>query len=159
MCRAVSQRLKSLIEFLRENEYIYNDSDFARKLGIGRSFLSDMKAGRREVTEQTVLKICELFPFVSPEWLLTGSGTMIIDIFDSEEQTSVSSPDIDDNADSGPSVSVSREAWDIIKMQAASLERKDKQLDRIIGLLEDQLLGGERDVVRGGTKKKKNAAG
>lgn len=160
MCRAVSQRFKSVIDYLKSNEYVYNEADFARKLDVGRSFISDMKAGRREITEQTVLKICDLFPFINFEWLLTGSGTMIINMFDSGEPAAVSPPNFDDQEGgvASSSVSVSKEAWDIIKMQASSLERKDRQLDRVIGLLEDQLSGGERGVP-GGTKRKNDAVG
>ncbi len=59
---AINKRLISVINYLKSNKLIYNESDFSKKLGIGKSFLSDMKAGRKEITEPTVLNICAVFP-------------------------------------------------------------------------------------------------
>ncbi len=73
---AINKRLISVINYLKSNKLIYNESDFSKKLGIGKSFLSDMKAGRKEITEPTVLNICAVFPQLNKEWLLTGKGEM-----------------------------------------------------------------------------------
>lgn len=109
-------------------------------MGIGRSFLSDMKSGRKEITEQTVLKLCELFPFLSFDYIFAGVGEMVVE---------VSVPDNETPITPGASVSVSAEAWEIIRMQAASLERKDAQVDRVIDLLERQMSMSKKSSAKG----------
>lgn len=63
-----NQELIKTIEELKKAGFIYNDSDFCRKLGFPKSFLSEMKAGKKTITEQTVLRIKEAFPdFFAPK--------------------------------------------------------------------------------------------
>ena len=57
-----SQWLIDLIESLKDAGEIYNETDFCKKTGINKTFLSDMKAGRHAITEQTVRKIKKAFP-------------------------------------------------------------------------------------------------
>ena len=56
------QTLIETIEDLKKAGLIYNDTDFCRKTGMAKSFLSEMKAGRRPITEQTVQRIRDTFP-------------------------------------------------------------------------------------------------
>ncbi len=138
MCNALGQRFRDVIRYLRDRELVYNEAQLASKLGIGRSFLSDMKNGRKEITEQTVLKLCELFPFISHEWLLSGIGNMIVENVE-YKQMGVPAQNV---------VSIPTEAWEVIRMQAASLERKDAQIDRVIDLLERQLSNDKKNSVK-----------
>lgn len=57
-----SQWLIGIIESLKAAGEIYNETDFCKKTGINKSFISDMKAGRSVITEQTVRKIQQAFP-------------------------------------------------------------------------------------------------
>jgi len=140
MCNALGQRFRDVIRYLRDRELVYNEAQLASKLGIGRSFLSDMKNGRKEITEQTVLKLCELFPVLSAEWLISGVGSMIV-------EPAVHPPVVE-------SVSIPVDAWEVIRMQAASLEKKDTQVDRLLDIIEGQL-----GVVPGGHKKNNSTSG
>lgn len=54
--------LLDILERLKEGNFVYNDSDFCRQTGIPKTYLSDMKSGRRAVSEQTVRKIRQAFP-------------------------------------------------------------------------------------------------
>ena len=56
------QWLIDLIESLKEVGEIYNDADFCKKTGLNKTFVSDMKAGRVPISEQTVHKIMNTFP-------------------------------------------------------------------------------------------------
>jgi len=141
MCNALAQRFRGVIRYLRDSELIYNESQLASKLGIGRSFLSDMKNGRKEISEQTVLKLCELFPVLSTEWLLTGVGDMVV-------ESSASAPVNDRVANV---VSIPGDAWEVIRLQAASLDRKDTQVDRLLDIIEWKL------GVESGYRKKNNS--
>lgn len=140
MCNALGQRFRDVIRYLRDRELVYNEAQLASKLGIGRSFLSDMKNGRKEITEQTVLKLCELFPVLSAEWLISGVGSMVV-------EPAVHPPVVE-------SVSIPGDAWEVIRLQAASLEKKDTQVDRLLDIIEGQL-----GVVPGGHKKNNNSSG
>lgn len=140
MCNALGQRFRDVIRYLRDRELVYNEAQLASKLGIGRSFLSDMKNGRKEITEQTVLKLCELFPVLSAEWLISGVGSMVV-------ETAVHPPVVE-------SVSIPGDAWEVIRLQAASLEKKDTQVDRLLDIIEGQL-----GVVPGGHKKNSSSSG
>jgi hypothetical protein len=79
MVNAVNKRLIDVINFLKGNGKIYNEVDFAKKTNINKSFLSDMKAGRKEVSEKTIKIITNSFPEISYKWLLTGEGEMVED--------------------------------------------------------------------------------
>lgn len=57
-----NQWLINLIESLKDSGEIYNETDFCKKTGLNKSFISDMKAGRAVITEQTVRKIKQAFP-------------------------------------------------------------------------------------------------
>lgn len=57
-----SQWLIDIIESLKSAGEIYNETDFCKKTRIRKSFISDMKAGRAVITEQTVRKIKQAFP-------------------------------------------------------------------------------------------------
>lgn len=72
-----SKRLKEFIDYLKYNKTIYNETDFCEKAGFVKSFLSDMKNGKKKITEQSVMKIVLAFPFVNPLWLLYGEGEML----------------------------------------------------------------------------------
>lgn len=65
-----NQELIKTIEDLKKAGLVYNDADFCRKCGFAKSFLSEMKAGKRSITEQTVQRIKETFPeFFNPKVL------------------------------------------------------------------------------------------
>lgn len=57
-----SQWLIDLIKSLKSKGFIYNDTDFSKKTGINKTFLSGMKNGKQIISEQTVQKIKEAFP-------------------------------------------------------------------------------------------------
>ena len=63
-----NQTLIETLEALKNAGFIYNDADFCRKTGMSKTFLSEMKAGKRTITQQTVTRIRETFPeFYAPK--------------------------------------------------------------------------------------------
>ena len=69
--------------------------------------------------------VLKAYPELNRDWLLYGEGPMLkIDIGSYTPSESKSE-----------TVTVSREAWDIIKRQAESLERKDAQISDLISIL------------------------
>lgn len=74
---SINQRFRAVIDYLKFNKFIYNETDFCEKVGFVKSFLSDMKNGKKKITEQSVMKIVLAFPIVNPLWLLYGNGEML----------------------------------------------------------------------------------
>lgn len=67
---------KRIIE-LREALHL-SQADFAKKLGLTRSWLSNVELGIRDIQERHILLILSAFPQVSEEWLRHGTGQMFI---------------------------------------------------------------------------------
>lgn len=70
-------RLSVVIQHLKVQGKIYNDADFSAKVGKGRSYVSEVKSGKRPLTEHFVLLIEEVYPEINGAWLLTGEGEML----------------------------------------------------------------------------------
>lgn len=56
------QDFAKLLEDLKKRGFIYNDADFCRKTGLHRSSVSEMRTGKKDVSEQTLRKIEQTFP-------------------------------------------------------------------------------------------------
>lgn len=56
------EMLIKFIESLKKEGRVWNDAEFCQKCGFPRSYLSDMKAGRKALSEQIILKIRRSFP-------------------------------------------------------------------------------------------------
>ncbi len=54
--------LKQLIKSLKAKGFIYNEADLCQKTTIPQSYLSDMKAGRRPVSEEMLQRIEKTYP-------------------------------------------------------------------------------------------------
>lgn len=66
----MNNRMRTLIDALEIKKV-----DFARKLNISQSFVSDMCSGKSKPSDRTITDICREFK-VSEEWLRTGKGEM-----------------------------------------------------------------------------------
>ena len=69
----MEKRITELREALRLSQ-----SEFSSKLGLTRSWLSNVELGIRPVQERHIKLILAAFPQVSEEWLRTGAGQMFI---------------------------------------------------------------------------------
>lgn len=75
----MKERLQDLINYLVAIRAIENKADFCQKVGLGKSFLSDLLSGRSRITKRTCERISQCFANVSADWLMTGEGTMLGD--------------------------------------------------------------------------------
>lgn len=73
-----NQRLSQVIEYFINSKRVYNQADFSKKTNIRQTFLTDMKNGRRPVSDATIEEIVLHFPDLSRSWLLTGEGDMLV---------------------------------------------------------------------------------
>lgn len=91
---------------------------FQEKIGVSNSYIQNISEG---IGADVLNRITIQFPELNNVWLLTGEGPML--------KTGTES------SSGSETVTVSREAWDIIKRQAESLERKDAQISDLISIL------------------------
>lgn len=74
------ERLKQIRESMGMNQ-----SEFAKKLGMGQSTLAMMEVGKRDILDRHIKTICSIFN-VSEEWLRNGTGEM----FKKDEESALS---------------------------------------------------------------------
>lgn len=68
----MNERIKQVRKSLKLSQ-----EEFALRLGISGSGVSNLESGRRGITDQMILAICREYN-VNEEWLRTGSGDMFI---------------------------------------------------------------------------------
>lgn len=73
----MNQRLRQIIDRLKNERKVYTDADFARLAEVSRSELSQMLTGKRPVSKRIVNTLLTEFPEISEEWLRTGEGDML----------------------------------------------------------------------------------
>lgn len=66
----MNERIKGIRKHLKLSQ-----EEFAKRLGITGSGLSNIESGKRSVTEQMTIAICQIFN-VSKDWLCDGKGEM-----------------------------------------------------------------------------------
>lgn len=68
----MKERLNKILE-----EYGLNSSRLAEKMGIQRSGISHIMAGRNKPSYDFIVSLLKLFPEIDANWLLTGKGSML----------------------------------------------------------------------------------
>lgn len=57
-----NQDFVKLLEEIRAAGMFYNDADLAKKAGFSRSHISEMRSGKKPVTDLTIMRLHETFP-------------------------------------------------------------------------------------------------
>ena len=73
----MNQRLRKVVNELKNQRKVYSDADFARIVDIPRGDLSQMMSGKRKVSKRCVSNLLAEFPEINEEWLMTGEGEML----------------------------------------------------------------------------------
>ena len=73
----MNQRLRTLVNELKNQRKIYSDADLARIIEIARSDLSQMMSGKRKVSKRCVSNLLAYFPEINEDWLNDGIGEML----------------------------------------------------------------------------------
>lgn len=123
------ERLKAFVKYTGLPVY-----KFEARCGLSNGYISSM---RRGIGYKALEQISETFPELNTAWLQTGQGEMLKGAGGpADPEPAAEAAPVEDPAGF---VSIPAEAWNVIKQQAASLERKDRQVDRVISLLEAAL--------------------
>ena len=76
MGESISNRLRTAIDFVKNNGLAKNEYVIAGALGVTKSTLSMAASGSRTPTWGMLLKFCDTYP-ISFDWIRTGEGRMI----------------------------------------------------------------------------------
>lgn len=66
----MNERVLALMDLMHLSK-----TEFSKKTGISLSVISHISSGRNKVSIDQIVKILEIFPEVSSEWLLSGKGS------------------------------------------------------------------------------------
>jgi len=87
------ERIKQAFDYLKSNKLIRNQQDFVERINSDRSTVSQILNGKKEANILFVHKMKQSFEMLSEDWLIEGSGEMIIQKYISTFTTS----EIDNN--------------------------------------------------------------
>ncbi|KAA6300973.1 MAG: hypothetical protein EZS26_002865 [Candidatus Ordinivivax streblomastigis] len=118
------------------NELEIKAPTLANNIGFDYQRIFDIQSGKtKKISGEVANAIISVYPKFNITWILTGEGEML------NWSYGVELPAIDS------SIIIPVEVWNLIKeqnqtmrKQANSLEKKDKQIDRMIALLESQVV-------------------
>lgn len=118
---SVKERLKEYLIYKK-----ISMRQFSQTIGVSSSYVNNIN---KSIQPDKVNSIAIHYPDLNTGWLLTGEGYML----NTNEKGPVNLETY---------ITVSREAWEVIKKQAdglnaqaASLERRDKQIDELISII------------------------
>ena len=81
------ERIKMLI-----SENAKSERDFAMKIGVNQVTLNNYTANKRKLSLEIIEAILNAFPEISAEWLLRGTGSMMLN----ETSDSIKANDFDE---------------------------------------------------------------
>lgn len=114
-------------------------ASFERACGLSVGYVSAM---RKSVGLRSLAQIQAAYPELRRDWLLYGEGDMLNKNVTAPGDSAPVTEQVQGSGDPGsspvsvPDVVIPGAAWVVIQQQSASLERKDRQLDRCISMLE-----------------------
>lgn len=72
-----NQRIKKVVDYLKNNRYIRNQQDFTERIGSDKATVSQVLNNRINIPNNMFASIVDAFPFVSEDWMRTGEGEMV----------------------------------------------------------------------------------
>lgn len=117
---SANKRFSGVYDKLINTEQISNKADFAKKIGVGASTISEILGERQGVTVDLIQKICAVFEDVSPA-----------DFFDWKGNANVVSGNYNTSV-AGNGNKVNSETDKFLDL----LKKKDEQIDRLITIIE-----------------------
>ena len=125
----MNNRIKELRKTLKKSQ-----EDFGKILGLSKSGISEIEAGRRNVTEQHIimLKNCSDFN-VNETWLRTGEGDMFLPIEREKDIARLTMQLLTEESDSFKNrlisalARLSEDEWEVIERMFASVVDTKKE--------------------------------
>lgn len=76
MLNELSVRFLKVLEYLIKEKYVSDNKDFASKISVSASLITEISKGRSNVGLTAIQNTVLMFP-VDSDWLLTGRGCML----------------------------------------------------------------------------------
>ena len=111
-----------------------NQVDFAEKIGIVQSYLSEIERGVKPVTEEVYSSIIKSF---GEEYVLSFE-------INSDNIAKDNDAPFELEKYEAEAIVIPVEAWNVIQNQSESLKKKDEQMDAILEMLRDSLKRGSK---------------
>lgn len=128
----VRDRIKKAVKWLIGEGYANSQKEVGKLLGYANeSAFSQVLNGHVDLPVDFIHRLCALDSRINFLWIQKGEGQMLVE---SSTAPMVANSD---------TVSIPREAWEVIRSQAASLERKDRQVDEVLAMLRAEMKKGE----------------
>ena len=118
-----NKRFKELIDFLISTKKVRNQQQFVEEIRSDSSSVSLIKNDRVKIPKDMFVRISDAYPFVSIEWLKSGEGEMLRTV--PPKQPEALSPTVE-------------RLLDLLREKDCQISEKDRQIDRILTLLENQ---------------------
>lgn len=74
---SINQRVREFLNVEKKLNKIRNNQHFGDILGVNKQNLSSLLNDKKSFSQYYIDKICNAFPEVNAEWLLTGEGEML----------------------------------------------------------------------------------
>jgi hypothetical protein len=74
---ALRIRFLDIYDFLTSRKIVKNAVDFAQKIEVSTSMITELKKGRIRVGIKVLQNTVSVFSMLNPEWLLIGKGEML----------------------------------------------------------------------------------
>jgi len=72
----LTTRFLSVYQLLLNDEKVSSISDFAKKIDVSSSMLTEIKKGRSKVGLKAIQNTVQVFNEINPDWILTGNGNI-----------------------------------------------------------------------------------
>lgn len=128
-----NMRIIDRLDLYMETKHI-NDNQITVNCSLSIGLLGKARKEGNDLGKKSIEKILNFYQDLNRVWILTGEGKML----NTEQSTS----EVNNRL-----VSISAEAWDVIKKQADSLASKDRQVEDLITLLKKKQYHYEKGVI------------
>lgn len=72
-----NERLKNVLEYLKNNRYVRNQQEFCERINIHKSTMSEILNGHKQIQNKVFIAIEHEFPFIDTKWIRSGEGEML----------------------------------------------------------------------------------
>lgn len=136
----MNERLKIFINSLIVNLRVKSQADFASKIGIARSQLSEILSEKRKVTESLVNKIHSSYPYLNKEWLTNGEGEMMIGVIQNNENgDNINGHSVTINKTEGDYLELIKSLTAQLAVSQQQVSVSQEQMNRLITIIENKL--------------------
>ena len=137
----MNERLRMLVNFLTINLLVKSQADFALKIGIAKSQLSEILSGKRAVTQKLVNRIHSIFLNVNPNWILTGEGEMITGNITqvNESGDNINGHSVTIHKTEGDYLEIIKSLTNQLSKSQEQISKSQEQMDRLITIIENKL--------------------